>query len=133
MDDDEEERDFSKGIVYGFFEQAESTFEKMEKAFSKKDYGDLSQLGHFLKGSSATLGLIKVRDSCEKLQHCKEEILEKGEGAEREKADEDIQSIIKGVREDYKEVAALLRRFFGEEPAPNDEEPEAKSPKSEKK
>lgn len=32
MDDDEEERDFSKGIVFGFFEQAEGTFEKMEKA-----------------------------------------------------------------------------------------------------
>jgi hypothetical protein len=32
MDDDEEERDFSKSIVYDFFEQAESTFEKMEAA-----------------------------------------------------------------------------------------------------
>lgn len=32
MDDDEDERDFSKGIVYGFFEQAEATFEKMETA-----------------------------------------------------------------------------------------------------
>jgi osomolarity two-component system phosphorelay intermediate protein YPD1 len=32
MDDDEEERDFSKGIVFGFFEQAEATFEKMENA-----------------------------------------------------------------------------------------------------
>lgn len=32
MDDDEEERDFSKGIVFGFFEQAVVTFEKMENA-----------------------------------------------------------------------------------------------------
>ena len=30
--DDDDDRDFSKGIVYGFFEKAESTFEKMEKA-----------------------------------------------------------------------------------------------------
>lgn len=30
MDDDEEEREFSKSIVYGFFEQAEATFKKME-------------------------------------------------------------------------------------------------------
>ena len=30
MDDDEDDRDFSKGIVYGFFEQAENTFVKME-------------------------------------------------------------------------------------------------------
>jgi len=30
MDDDEEEREFSKSIVYGFFEQAEQTFTKMD-------------------------------------------------------------------------------------------------------
>lgn len=32
MDDDEDDREFSKGIVFGFFDQAENTFEKMEKA-----------------------------------------------------------------------------------------------------
>jgi hypothetical protein len=30
MDDDEDEREFSKSIVYDFFTQAESTFEKMD-------------------------------------------------------------------------------------------------------
>lgn len=30
MDDDEDEREFSKSIVYGFFEQAEVTFDKMD-------------------------------------------------------------------------------------------------------
>lgn len=30
MDDDEDEREFSKSIVYGFFEQAVATFEKMD-------------------------------------------------------------------------------------------------------
>lgn len=30
--DDDDDQDFSKGIVFGFFDQAESTFEKMEKA-----------------------------------------------------------------------------------------------------
>lgn len=32
MDDDEDEREFSKSIVYGFFEQAENTFDKMDAA-----------------------------------------------------------------------------------------------------
>lgn len=32
MDDDEDEREFSRSIVYGFFEQAEATFEKMDAA-----------------------------------------------------------------------------------------------------
>lgn len=30
--DDDDDRDFSKGIVFGFFEQAVTTFDKMEKA-----------------------------------------------------------------------------------------------------
>ena len=30
MDDDEDERDFSRSIVYDFFKQAEATFEKMD-------------------------------------------------------------------------------------------------------
>jgi osomolarity two-component system, phosphorelay intermediate protein YPD1 len=32
MDDDDEEREFSKGIVFGFFDQAAETFDKMEAA-----------------------------------------------------------------------------------------------------
>lgn len=31
MDDDEEEREFSTGIVFDFFDQAESTFRQMEE------------------------------------------------------------------------------------------------------
>lgn len=34
-----------------------------------KDLEELSSLGHFLKGSSATLGFNKVKDECEKIQH----------------------------------------------------------------
>jgi len=32
MDDDEADRDFSKPLVFNFFEQAEETFGKMDKA-----------------------------------------------------------------------------------------------------
>lgn len=32
MDDDEDEREFSKSIVFGFFEQVEQTFKDMEAA-----------------------------------------------------------------------------------------------------
>lgn len=32
MDDDEEEREFSKSIVYDFFAQAENTFDQMDAA-----------------------------------------------------------------------------------------------------
>ena len=32
MDDDEDEREFSKSIVYDFFDQAGGTFQKMDKS-----------------------------------------------------------------------------------------------------
>ena len=32
MDEDEDDREFSKSIVYGFFDQAENTFLKMDSA-----------------------------------------------------------------------------------------------------
>ena len=32
MDDSEDDREFSSSIVFGFFEQAEDTFEKMDQA-----------------------------------------------------------------------------------------------------
>merc|ERR1712000_228939 len=69
MDDDPAEREFSKSIVFDFFQQASETFEKMDKYLEDEDLEQLSALGHFLKGSSATLGLTKVKDSCEKIQH----------------------------------------------------------------
>lgn len=107
---------------------------------AKKDFGDLSQLGHFLKGSSATLGLTKVKDACEKIQHCKEDLDEKDE-SEREKFIEGIKKTLKEVQVDYKEVANILRRFFGEEPVLDTtdekkeptEEKKPESPKAEKK
>lgn len=36
---------------------------------AKKDLGELTALGHFLKGSSAALGVFKLQSSCEKIQH----------------------------------------------------------------
>lgn len=33
------------------------------------DLAELSALGHFLKGSSAAIGVSKVKDSCEQIQH----------------------------------------------------------------
>ena len=36
MDDDEDDREFSRSIVFGFFEQAETTFQEMETALYVK-------------------------------------------------------------------------------------------------
>ncbi|KAL8366024.1 hypothetical protein RB595_004689 [Gaeumannomyces hyphopodioides] len=68
MDESEDDREFSKPLVFGFFEQAAETFDKMDIALKKGDLKELYALGHFLKGSSATLGFPKVRDSCQIIQ-----------------------------------------------------------------
>ncbi|KAF2005097.1 histidine-phosphotransfer domain, HPT domain-containing protein [Amniculicola lignicola CBS 123094] len=134
MDDDEEEREFSKSIVYDFFGQAESTFQKMNKELciythtqreatadthhsENKDLKTLSELGHFLKGSSATLGLTKVKDSCEKIQHYGQK---KDETGTKDLADDDealgkLKVTIKEAQEEFVTVEKVLRKFYHDE------------------
>ncbi|WEW60863.1 Phosphorelay intermediate protein [Emydomyces testavorans] len=114
--DDDNAREFSKGIVYGFFDQAEATFVKMENAIVAQDLSEVSQLGHFLKGSSATLGLTKVKDACEKIQNFGARKDESGIVDEPDKAKSlsNIKKTLTEVKEDYNEVAKLLRDFYGD-------------------
>jgi len=70
MDGDEDEgHEFSQSIVFDFFSQADATFAEMDHSLVSKDLQSLSDKGHFLKGSSATLGFTKVKDECEKIQN----------------------------------------------------------------
>ncbi|KAG8627347.1 hypothetical protein KVT40_004830 [Elsinoe batatas] len=116
MDDDEEEREFSKSIVYDFFQQAESTFQKMDTNLEKKDLDQLSALGHFLKGSSATLGLTKVKDSCEKIQHFGAKKDESG--ANEIAADvalDKLRLTIAQAKDEFRDAERALRRFYHDE------------------
>ncbi|KAJ5776088.1 uncharacterized protein N7511_001099 [Penicillium nucicola] len=138
MDDDEEDRDFSKSIVYGFFDQAENTFKKMENELAGKNLNELSALGHFLKGSSATLGLVKVKDGCEKIQHFGASKDETGtiDEPDTEVSLKAIQKTLDDVKIAYRKVEKLLRRYYGEEVKDEEEkkpEPEAKVEKKEEK
>lgn len=114
MDDDEDEREFSKSIVYDFFQQAQSTFEKMDAKLAKKDLSQLSALGHFLKGSSATLGLTKLKDSCEKIQHFG---AHKDETGTHDEPDSDVclarlKPTIDQAKQEFKDAEKALRRFY---------------------
>ncbi|KAJ5322880.1 hypothetical protein N7452_011169 [Penicillium brevicompactum] len=136
MDDDEEDRDFSKSIVYGFFDQAESTFKKIQKEIDDKNLDELSALGHFLKGSSATLGLIKVKDGCEKIQHFGAGKDETGtiDEPDKEVSLKAIKKTLDEVVVAYRKVEKLLRRYYGEEvPEEKEEKPAAKEEKTEEK
>ncbi|KIO23890.1 hypothetical protein M407DRAFT_26685 [Tulasnella calospora MUT 4182] len=69
LDDDPEDREFSKSIVDNYFEQVVATFKDMDDSIKANDLLKLSNLGHFLKGSSAALGVWKVQATCEIIQH----------------------------------------------------------------
>jgi len=115
MDDDDDDREFSSSIVLGFFQQAEETFVKMDDALERKDLDELSSLGHFLKGSSATLGLTKVKDSCEKIQHYGSKKDEAGttDEPDEEKCLSRIGDTLKTVRVEYQDAKVALTKFFG--------------------
>jgi osomolarity two-component system, phosphorelay intermediate protein YPD1 len=115
MDEDEDEREFSTGIVLNFFEQAEATFAQMETALRDKNLTELSSLGHFLKGSSAALGLTKVKNSCEKIQHLGAGKDESGISniGDPEISLQKIQSTLDVVRMEYAESQDCLKSYFG--------------------
>lgn len=67
-----------------------------------------------MKGSSATLGLTKVKDSCEKIQHYGQM---KDEAGTTDEPDEDkclerIKDTLVAVKEEYAEVEKVLKRFY---------------------
>ncbi|TDZ31192.1 Multistep phosphorelay regulator 1 [Colletotrichum sidae] len=113
MDDSEDDREFSQSIVFGFFEQAEETFESMDSALEEKDLEKLSSLGHFLKGSSATLGLVKVRDSCEKIQrYGKKENEDGSPEKDEELCLKRITETLESLKTEYEDAEKILKKFY---------------------
>ena len=82
----------------------------------KKDLKTLSELGHFLKGSSATLGLTKVKDSCEKIQHYGQKKDETGtKDITEEDSLEKLDKIITQTKDEFHEVEKVLKEFYNDD------------------
>ena len=74
---------------------------------------ELSELGHFLKGSSATLGLTKVKDSCEKIQHYGSLKDEAGtKDIKEEEARKKLAKIIEQCKKEFADVKDVLKEFY---------------------
>jgi len=84
------------------------------RSSEKKDLAQLSALGHFLKGSSATLGLTKVKDSCEKIQHFGAYKDESGskDVKDDKKCLDNCKTTIEQAKKEFKEVEIALRKFY---------------------
>lgn len=77
------------------------------------DFTELSRLGHFLKGSSAALGLTKVKHSCERLQHYGNLTDETGtKSITEEEANTLSLELLIQMRREYKEAEEYLREFY---------------------
>jgi osomolarity two-component system phosphorelay intermediate protein YPD1 len=77
------------------------------------DLPKLASLGHYLKGSSATLGMVKVRDGCEKIQRFgKNENLDGSAEPDNVVCLSRIGEALDGVKKDYKTVEEKLREHY---------------------
>ncbi|CAD6583766.1 MAG: hypothetical protein CYPHOPRED_002491, partial [Cyphobasidiales sp. Tagirdzhanova-0007] len=60
---------FSRSLTAAWCDQAQDTLKDMYASLGRGDIASLASQAHFLKGSSASLGLLKVSQSCLALYH----------------------------------------------------------------
>jgi len=111
--DEEDDSSFSEEMVKDYRDQAAATFKDMEAAIAKRDCAELSSLGHFLKGSSAALGVVKVQKSCEFIQnygHLRDE--KAGGDLTCEDALSRISDVLEKAKEEFKEAEAWLEDWY---------------------
>lgn len=78
-----------------------------------KDLDELSSLGHFLKGSSATLGFNKVRDSCQVIQQYGHKLnLDGTPETDEEVCLKKITDALETVKVDFADLEKDLKAFF---------------------
>ena len=80
---------------------------------TKQDLEELASKGHFLKGSSATLGLNKVRDSCEKMQHLGSGKDEAGtQDISKDESIERIKRVFPALKVEVRDAEQRLKKFY---------------------
>ncbi|GAA5946122.1 hypothetical protein JCM3775_004152 [Rhodotorula graminis] len=112
--DDDEEHEFSKTLAFDYITQADATFQEIEEALASKDLDALSRKGHFLKGSSAALGLQRVQHSCEAMQHFGKKRDAHGEGPEvsDDEALARCRALLVRLKKEQEEARTWLEEFF---------------------
>lgn len=87
-----------------------------------KDLAKLSSLGHFLKGSSAALGVAKVQASCERIQHYGQRRDEEaGVNISDEEALSKIESLLVNVKKEYEDAEKWLKDWYRQHGVDGDE------------
>ncbi|KAJ1981706.1 Phosphorelay intermediate protein [Dimargaris xerosporica] len=111
--DDEDSCDFTKSLVDTLHEQAMTTFAEMDQKLAAKDLPALSRLGHFLKGSSASVGLLKVPITCGRIQNYGNLLDESGtEPLDKSEAFSRITAAIAQLKTEYAEANEFFKTVF---------------------
>ncbi|KAJ1649254.1 Phosphorelay intermediate protein [Dispira simplex] len=125
--DDGDTFEFIKSLVDTFHDQAISTFADMDTKLKVKDLEALSRLGHFLKGSSASVGLLKVPITCGHIQNYGQLKDEKGEqNLTPDQALTLVTDAMYQLKREYAEADRFFKEFF--EPSPEDDNDLSNSP-----
>ncbi|KAI9568383.1 Hpt, histidine phosphotransferase protein [Boletus coccyginus] len=114
--DEGDDREFSQGVVYDYLNQTQGTIELMDKSFAKHDLIQLGKYGHFLKGSSAALGVVQVKEICEKIQHLGNRIDPDKEPEVKISADDAltrIKPLLARLKDERAAADEWMKRFFG--------------------
>ncbi|KAJ1656534.1 Phosphorelay intermediate protein [Dispira simplex] len=111
--DDGDTFEFIKSLVDTFHDQAMSTFADMDTKLKAKDLETLSRLGHFLKGSSASVGLLKVPITCGHIQNYGQLKDEKGEqNLTPDQALTLVTDAMYQLKREYAEADRFFKEFF---------------------
>lgn len=81
---------------------------------NKPDLPELSSQGHFLKGSSVTLGLTRLRDYCERIQNYGSGKDDKGDAVDLDPKTlvKMIEDTLKEAKHEYSFIEAKLRKYY---------------------
>ncbi|KAJ6444931.1 hpt domain-containing protein [Purpureocillium lavendulum] len=114
--DDSGNSSFCISLYFDFFGQAEDTFKSMRSALDIQDFARLSSLAHYIKGSSATVGLFKIHDGCERIERFSKQ-RDGGVGAlqqqDPQQSSSQIRDVLAALQEHNKRAEGALRRHFG--------------------
>ncbi|KAL4259653.1 CoA-transferase III family protein [Pleurotus pulmonarius] len=112
--DDGDTKEFSFEMTAAYLVQAKETFTSMDRALVAKDLHELSRLGHYLKGSSAAIGIKKVQASCEMIQHCGDDALGESKLVQAE-ALQKIAEMVSQAKKDNEKAEAWLHVYYKDE------------------
>jgi HPt (histidine-containing phosphotransfer) domain-containing protein len=78
-----------------------------------KNLGELSRLGHFLKGSSATLGFTRIKDSCQVIQqYGNNQTIDGAPELDDEVCFDKVKEALETVKEDKAVLEKKMHDFF---------------------